>query len=230
MADNVFVNQRAVVHAGSTGQAAGTMPDVCLCPPGPPNGPVPTPLPNTARASSLVNAASSVLVNGNPIAVASSRFDTSTGNEAASHTGGGVLTHTTQGSAQFASYSTDVLVEGEHVPRHMDLMTQNHQDTLSNTPPGIYMSYASSSANKEIRSHTADIQILSIEAIWDKPPTQCKIAENNTDLGAMEIEGYEQVIYSSETIFLRSDASHAIIRCRELLHELERIRREMNAP
>ena len=39
MGDKVFINGMAAVHAGSSAQGTA-MPDVCLCPPSPPAGPV----------------------------------------------------------------------------------------------------------------------------------------------------------------------------------------------
>jgi hypothetical protein len=49
MGDTVFINGRAAVHAGSAGKSIA-FPDVCLCPPTPPAGPIPTPLPERRRA------------------------------------------------------------------------------------------------------------------------------------------------------------------------------------
>lgn len=130
MADSVFINKRSAVHAGSTGQSTA-FPDVNLCPPGPPAGPVPTPLPNLAQAKDLDNGASSVVVDGNPMAVRSSYIGRSTGNAVARTTGGGLVTHVVEGKAYFTSFSTNVIVEGEEVPRHLDIMTHNHA-----SPPG----------------------------------------------------------------------------------------------
>jgi hypothetical protein len=129
--DTVFANKRSVVHAGSAGQSTA-FPDVCLCPPTPPAGPIPTPLPNLAMAADLQGGATSVLVEGNPMGKKSSFFAKSTGNEVAQSTGGGVVSHVVQGKAYFTSFSFDVTVEGEEVPRHLDMMTQNH---LAQTPP-----------------------------------------------------------------------------------------------
>ena len=60
MADNVFVNDRAAIHKGSAGKSIA-FPDVCLCPPSPPSGPIPTPLPNTAQAMDLMTNAPSAV-------------------------------------------------------------------------------------------------------------------------------------------------------------------------
>jgi Domain of unknown function (DUF4150) len=139
MGDTVFVNGRAVVHKGSSGKAIA-FPDVCLCPPTPPAGPVPTPLPNNVQAMDLDGGASSVSVEGNPIGKKSSFFAKSTGNEVAQSTGGGVVSHVVQGKAYFQSYSMDVLIEGEEAVRHADLMTHNHAAQPGNTPPVPWMS------------------------------------------------------------------------------------------
>lgn len=140
MSDTVFANGMAVVHGGSSGKSMMAFPDVCLCPPSPPAGPVPTPLANTASAADLSGGATSVTVEGKPIAKKSSFIAKSTGDEAARSTGGGVVTHVVQGKAYFQSFSMDVLVEGENVPRHLDLLTHNHASPPPNTPPFPYLS------------------------------------------------------------------------------------------
>jgi hypothetical protein len=140
MSDTVFANGMAVVHAGSSGKSMMAFPDVCLCPPSPPAGPVPTPLANTASAADLSGGATSVTVDGNPIAKKSSFIAKSTGDEAAQSTGGGVATHVVQGKTYFQSFSMDVLIEGENVPRHLDLTTHNHASPPPNTPPVPYLS------------------------------------------------------------------------------------------
>jgi hypothetical protein len=107
MADKVFINGRSAVHAGSPGQSM-CFPDVNLCPPTPPAGPVPLPLPNMAKAADLQGGADTVTIGGNPVGKQSSFFAQSTGNESAQSTGGGVVSHVVQGKAYFVSYSVDV--------------------------------------------------------------------------------------------------------------------------
>ena len=107
-----------------------------LCPPAPPAGPIPTPLPNMAMAADLQGGASSVTIEGNPMGKKTSFFAKSTGNEVAQSTGGGVVSHVVQGKAYFTSYSFDVTVEGEEAPRHLDMMTHNH---LAQSPPNAAM-------------------------------------------------------------------------------------------
>ncbi|HEY6476558.1 MAG TPA: PAAR-like domain-containing protein [Polyangia bacterium] len=135
MGDTVFINGRAAVHAGSAGKSIA-FPDVCLCPPTPPAGPIPTPLPNNVKAADLDAGASSVLIEGNPMGKQSSNFKQSTGNIVAQSTGGGVVTAQVQGKAYFQSFAMNVMIEGEPAVRHLDLVTHNHAGPQPpNTPP-----------------------------------------------------------------------------------------------
>jgi hypothetical protein len=139
MADKVFINGRAAVHKGSAGKSVA-FPDVCLCPPSPPAGPVPTPLPNTVQAADLTGGATTVKIEGNPAGHKASYFAKSTGNEVSRPTGGGVVTHGVQGKAHWGSFSMNVFFEGEPAVRHMDLLTHNHVAQPGNTPPAVWMS------------------------------------------------------------------------------------------
>jgi hypothetical protein len=140
MGDSVFVNGRAAVHKRSSGKSVAA-PDVCLCPPGPPAGPVPTPLVNTVVAADMDGGTSTVLVEGNPQGTRQSFFRKSTGNEVARATGGGVLTGVVQGQAKFRfGYSRNVYIEGEPAVRHLDPLTHNHAGFAGNTPPAPWVS------------------------------------------------------------------------------------------
>src|ERR1051325_1221438 len=100
------------MHAGSCGKAMMCFPDVCLCPPPPPAGYIPTPLPNNAMASDITGGALSVLVDGNPAGHARSYISTSTGDEAGDlkvSGQAGLISHTVKGKAYFESHSMDVL-------------------------------------------------------------------------------------------------------------------------
>lgn len=144
MGDSVFVNGRAVVHKGSGGQSIAA-PDVCLCPPGPPAGPVPVPLVNTVVAADMDGGTQTVLVEGNPQGTRNSFFKKSTGNEVAQATGGGVMTGVVQGQAKFGfGYSRNVFIEGEPAVRHLDPLTHNHAGPVANTPPAPWISTMSS--------------------------------------------------------------------------------------
>jgi hypothetical protein len=140
MADKVFVNGRAAIHKGSAGKSIA-FPDVCLCPPSPPSGPIPTPLPNTAQAMDLQGGAATVTIEGNPMAHAKSYIARSTGNEVSQPTGGGVITHQVKGAAYFQTFSMNVFVENQPAVRHLDLLTHNHMAMMpGNTPPAPWMS------------------------------------------------------------------------------------------
>jgi uncharacterized Zn-binding protein involved in type VI secretion len=136
----VFINGRAAVYKDGPGQAVA-FPDVCLCPPGPPAGPVPVPLSNTVVAADLQGCAKTVLIAGKPAAHLKSFFAKSTGNEVSRSTGGGVISHATQGMAYFQTGSPNVFIEGQPAVRHADLLTCNHLSTMPpNTPPTVWMS------------------------------------------------------------------------------------------
>src|SRR5687768_972856 len=100
----------SVMHKGSAGKSMAAMPDVCLCPPPTPAGPIPTPLPNHSLASDIDGCAKSVLIEGNPAGTKDSFFKTSTGNEVSKPTGGGVVSHATKGKTYFVMGSMDVLI------------------------------------------------------------------------------------------------------------------------
>jgi uncharacterized Zn-binding protein involved in type VI secretion len=130
MPATVIVNNRTVVHAGSSGVATA-FPDVCKTPS--PAGPIPIPYPNIAMSSDTADGSSTVKMDGNPIMIQGSNFSTSTGDEAGS-AGGGVASNTTKGKAEFIMYSFDVKVDGKSVPRLGDTMLQNKMSS-PNTPP-----------------------------------------------------------------------------------------------
>lgn len=130
MPATVNVNNRTVVHASSNGIAMA-FPDVCKTPS--PAGPIPIPYPNIAQSSNTAMGSKTVKIDGNPIMLDGSNFSTSTGDEAGS-AGGGVVSNTTKGKAEFVNYSFDVKVEGKNVPRLGDMMLQNKMSS-PNTPP-----------------------------------------------------------------------------------------------
>ena len=130
MPATVIVNKLTVVHRDSGGTVA-FMPDVCLTPM-PPGGQAPIPYPNTAMSQDTAQGSTCVTCDGNPVMLQDSTFSKSTGDEAGS--GGGVVSHTTKGAAQFINYSFDVQFEGKCVPRLGDTMLGNKGGTF-NTPP-----------------------------------------------------------------------------------------------
>jgi hypothetical protein len=130
MSVTVGVNGRTVVHSASSGVTIA-FPDVCKTPS--PAGPIPIPYPNIAKSSDTADGSSSVKMDGNPIMLKSSNFSTSVGDEAGT-AGGGVVSNTTKGKAEFVNYSFDVKVEGKNVPRQLDPMIHNKLSS-PNTPP-----------------------------------------------------------------------------------------------
>jgi hypothetical protein len=109
------------VHASSSGQSP-VFPDVCLTP-APPGPPVPIPYPNIAKSSNASKTSSTVKVDGNAIMLKDSEFSSSSGDEAGST--GGVMSGCNRGKAQFITYSFDIKIEGQNVPRNLDMMKQN---------------------------------------------------------------------------------------------------------
>ncbi|WP_084649467.1 DUF4150 domain-containing protein [Saccharospirillum impatiens] len=129
MSNNVLINGRTAVHAGSNG-TLNTI-DVCLTPSG--NSVVPIPYPNVARSADTDKGAESVLINGNPACHIKSVFKKSTGDQPGNKKG--VMSGTTKGEASFVSSGFDVLIEGQPAVRAMDMMVSNKK----NTPPAPLM-------------------------------------------------------------------------------------------
>lgn len=131
MPATVSVNMRTVVHASSNGICMG-FPDVCKTP-APPAPFVPIPYPNVAQSSNTAQGSTTVKCDGNPIMLQGSNFSTSTGDEAGS-AGGGMVSNTIKGKAEFQMWSFDVKIDGKNVPRLLDIMVLNKQAS-PNTPP-----------------------------------------------------------------------------------------------
>jgi hypothetical protein len=131
MPSTVSVNLRTTVHQTSNGIATA-FPDVCKTP-SPAGPPVPIPYPNIAQSTDADQVTKKVTVQGNGVMVKGSTFRMSTGDEAGS-AGGGVVSNTIKGKAEFVNYSFDVQFEGKNVARQLDLMLMNKQSS-PNTPP-----------------------------------------------------------------------------------------------
>ncbi|WCN10225.1 DUF4150 domain-containing protein [Marinomonas mediterranea] len=125
MSNNVLINGRTAVHAGSNGTVMAI--DVCLTQVGPPV--VPIPYMNASQSADADKTADSVKINGNPACHVKSVFAKSSGDEAGNRKG--IVSGKISGEASFMSSSFDVLIEGEPAVRAMDLMVSNAQ----NTPP-----------------------------------------------------------------------------------------------
>ena len=123
MANNINVNGRTAVHAGSQGVL--TTVDVCKTP----GKCRPVAYTNVARSTDSARTATTVFVNGNPICHKQSIFAVSSGDEPGRC--GGVRSGTIKGKAEFLTASPNVFVEGKPVVRQFDLMVSNNR----NTPP-----------------------------------------------------------------------------------------------
>ena len=82
MPTTTSVNGMTVVHKGSSG-ISQAFPDVCKTP-APPAPPIPIPYPNIAMSSDTADGSTTVTVDGNPIMLSTSKYATSTGDEAGS--------------------------------------------------------------------------------------------------------------------------------------------------
>src|SRR5512142_651909 len=122
MSGNVVINGRTAVHAGSGGTLKTD--DVCKhrC-----SGCCTTTYPNVAQSGDTAGGASTVFVNGNPVAHAKSNFAKSTGDEAGKC--GGTQSGTIQQKAEFLSSSPNVLIEGQPAVRQGDQMVSNMRNT-----------------------------------------------------------------------------------------------------
>jgi hypothetical protein len=129
MAVTIKVNgvANSLVHKGSGGISAATLPDVCKTPT--PGGPVPLPYPNVSRSASLGKGTATVKADGgNSIAVKGSEFSTSNGDSPG--TLGGVKSSTFMKESTWISYSFDVKIEGGNACRLSDKKFQNHGNTV----------------------------------------------------------------------------------------------------
>lgn len=127
--NNVIINGRSAVHAGSGGTL--TTFDVCNTPRG--KGCPPVLYTNVARSADAAKTASTVKINGHPACHEDSIFAKSTGDEAGRC--GGIRSGTTRGKAEFLTSSPNVFIEGKPAVRQFDLMVSNNQ----NTPPAPLM-------------------------------------------------------------------------------------------
>ncbi len=129
MGATVSANNQTVVHKDSGGTVV-TSPDVCNTPIGPAVAQVP--YINIAKSSDTSQGSTTVTMDGNPVMLSDSVFDTSYGDEPGKI--GGVSSGVNKGKAKFVTTSNDVIVNGKPVGRRMDLMISNLSGA-GNTPP-----------------------------------------------------------------------------------------------
>lgn len=113
------------VTKGSMGIAKATLPNVCKMP-GPPAPFIPAPLPNIAKSgSSPQGYSTSVLIEGNAVAIRGATFE-SMGDVASKGTGGGLISANTHGPAKFITPgSMTVKIEGKAVHLLSEPMLNN---------------------------------------------------------------------------------------------------------
>lgn len=117
-----YANGRTIVHKGDGLVDVAGPPDVCKTPS--PAGPVPVPYVNVARTADLAQGARRTVIDGSPVALASSYIVTSTGDEPGT-AGGGVISGRIRGKLKWQSTSLDVRVEGKGVARFTDAVSHN---------------------------------------------------------------------------------------------------------
>ena len=123
--DNVLINGRTAVHAGSGGVLSTV--DVCLTPVGKKS--VPIAYANSALSEDAAATADSIQINNHPACHLGSVFSKSCGDEAG--TDKGIKSGSIQGKAEFLQGSHNVYFEGQPAVREGDLMVSNNR----NTPP-----------------------------------------------------------------------------------------------
>jgi hypothetical protein len=126
MAQTVFANGRGVVHKQSGG-ASAVFPDVCKTPS--PGGPVPLPYPNVGQASDTSKGPKKVKTDGQMPMVKGAQYSKTSGDEAGT-AGGGVVSNSTKGAAEFMTYSFDVKFEGKNVCRLGDPLFHNKKNIM----------------------------------------------------------------------------------------------------
>ncbi len=130
MGVTVNAQKMSIVHKSSNG-ISPAFPDVCKTPS--PAGPIPIPYPNIAKSSDTAKGTKKVKVDGAEVMIEGANFSTSVGDEAGT-AGGGVVSNTTKGKAEFVLWAFMVKFEGKGVCRLGDIMLHNIQGS-PNTPP-----------------------------------------------------------------------------------------------
>jgi hypothetical protein len=116
----------SLVHKGSNGVSAATIPDVCKTPS--PGGPVPIPYPNISQSATLDKGTTTVKADGGMmIAIKGSEFSLSNGDNAG--VAGGVKSSTFMKESTWILYSFDVKMDGKNACRLTDKKFQNHENT-----------------------------------------------------------------------------------------------------
>lgn len=115
----------------TAGGSCSAFPDVCLVP-SPPGPPVPMPFTNAGQCSEATGTVDTVLVQGQPVLVQTSRIPLSTGDEQG--VAGGVVSGVNLGEITFKSGSSRLRAKGKRVV----LLTSQtaHNGSNANAPMG----------------------------------------------------------------------------------------------
>jgi hypothetical protein len=122
----VLANSRGVVHKGSGGMSI-VFPDVCKTPS--PGGPIPIPYPNVGKSADTVQGPTTVKVDGQMPMVKGAQYMMTTGDEGGT-AGGGLMSSSIKGPAEFMMYSFDVKFEGKNACRLGDPMFHNKKNIM----------------------------------------------------------------------------------------------------
>lgn len=130
----------SVVHKGSNGISAATIPDVCKTPS--PGGPVPLPYPNISQSNMLAKGTTTVKADGMMVAIKGSEFSMSNGDQPG--TLGGVKSSTFMKESTWILYSFDVKMDGKNACRLSDKKFHNHENTVNlggeiQLPTGVWV-------------------------------------------------------------------------------------------
>jgi hypothetical protein len=155
MPTQVHINNRTVVHSGTSG-ITSAFPDVCKTPT--PAGPVPMPYPNISQSSDTSKGSKEVSCDGQPVMLKDSEFAMSTGDEAGS-AGGNVATNKIKGPSKFIMYSFDVQFEGQNVPRQLDSMICNINGSAPGTPPAPCVQAGGAAPGPEEKEDQGPIEV-----------------------------------------------------------------------
>ncbi|MDP9896738.1 hypothetical protein J2W32_005848 [Variovorax boronicumulans] len=171
MGNQVYANEMEVSCKAADGKSLCAFPDSCFTPPLTPATPPGTPLPypNTGLASDSSDGSTTVKISGQEVMLKNkSYFKRSSGDEAGCAPKKGVVTSTNMGKVYFNAWSMDVLIEGENVVRHLDLMTHNHGSVPGNTATWPYLdAMTGPQQEKACGDEMAEVK------------TQCPNCENN---------------------------------------------------
>lgn len=121
----IFVNNRGVPHQTSMGMSI-VFPDICKTPT--PGGLIPMPYPNIAMSAHTINGPMTVKCDGSMPMVQGAQYAISTGDEMG--VGGGIISGTIKGPAEFMMYSFNVKFEGKNVCRLGDPLYHNNKNAM----------------------------------------------------------------------------------------------------